>query len=534
MATDKKISDLPVASTINAYDNSVLIKNGTDYQFAFDTLLQFISSELAVGANITFGSTLPPNNTGKSGDVFINTNTGSFAQKLTNTWTIVYTPPQGNNAVDGTVLYGNTNPGASTGNNNDTYINTASGIFFKKSAGAWNQVFSMQTGPAGPRGNSVLNGAIDPIASTGQNGDFYYNTTTQYIFGPKSAGAWPAGIRLKGANGNTILHGTTTPSNLTDGVDGDFYINVSTYDMFGPKGGGAWPVPFPLIYDLGYTPENSANKNQPNGYAGLDGTGKVAASLLPSYVDDVVEANNFATLPNPGETGKIYITLDTNAEYRWSGSAYMQIVASPGSTDAVPEGSINKYFTASRTIATALSGLGLGDAGAVTAADTIVQAVGKLQTQFNSLLKIPAGGTTGQVLTTSSDTGTIIWKDDNSAVVDDVTDFVGSPLTLRIHNLSTKNINVSGFDIAAGNTYDMVQNYGDSSPVFTVDPTPSLSWGATFADNPSPDNITYVSSGAMDFVSGQYNYIYLLGFIPNEFDDPTRTYANYTIYSKPV
>ena len=412
MATDKKISDLPIASTINANDNSVLIKNGTDYQFAFDTLLQFISSELTVGASVTFGSALPPNNTGKSGDVFINTNTGSFAQKLTNTWTVVYTLPQGNNAVDGTVLYGNTNPGASTGNNNDTYINTASGVFFKKSAGIWDQVFSMQTGPAGPRGNSILNGAIDPTASIGQNGDFYYNTNTQYIFGPKLAGAWPAGTRLKGANGNTILHGTTTPSNLTDGVDGDFYINVSTYDMFGPKAGGIWPAPFPLIYDLGYTPENSANKNQPNGYAGLDSTGKVAASLLPSYVYDVVEANSFATLPTPGETGKIYITLDTNAEYRWSGSAYVQIVASPGSTDAVPEGSVNKYFTGSRVLNTLLTGIGFLTNTAVLATDTILQGIGKLQAQFNALFKIPTGGTTGQVLAKTSNTdGDTHWID---------------------------------------------------------------------------------------------------------------------------
>jgi len=444
MATDKKISDLPIASTINGSDNSVLIKNGTDYQFAFDTLLQFISSELAVGANVTFGSTLPPNSTGKNGDVFINTNTGAFAQKLASTWTIVYTLPQGNNAVDGTVLYGNTNPGASTGNNNDTYINTASGVFFKKSAGVWNQVFSMQTGPAGPRGNSVLNGTIDPVASIGQNGDFYYNITTQYIFGPKSAGAWPAGTRLKGANGNTILHGTTTPSNLNDGVDGDFYINVSTYDMFGPKAGDVWPAPFPLIYDLGYTPENSANKNQPNGYAGLDGTGKVAASLLPSYVDDVVEANSFATLPNPGETGKIYITLDTNAEYRWSGSVYVQIVASPGSTDAVPEGSVNKYFTSSRVLNTLLTGIGFLTNTAVLATDTILQAIGKLQAQFNAIFKIPTGGTTGQVLAKTSNTdGDTHWIDmsGGSGIIDPY---------LALPTNAGKDVEIFGTSISAG------------------------------------------------------------------------------------
>jgi hypothetical protein len=76
---------------------------------------------------------------------------------------------------------------------------------------------------------------------------------------------------------------------------------------------------------LGYTPEDQANKNQVNGYCGLDGSGKVASSQLPSYVDDVLEFENLASFPAIGETGKIYIALDTNLTYRWSGSVYINI-----------------------------------------------------------------------------------------------------------------------------------------------------------------------------------------------------------------
>jgi len=54
-------------------------------------------------------------------------------------------------------------------------------------------------------------------------------------------------------------------------------------------------------------------------------SGKVPASQLPSYVDDVLEFANLAALPTTGETGKIYITLDTNKIYRWSGSTYIEI-----------------------------------------------------------------------------------------------------------------------------------------------------------------------------------------------------------------
>jgi hypothetical protein len=53
--------------------------------------------------------------------------------------------------------------------------------------------------------------------------------------------------------------------------------------------------------------------------------GKVPSSQLPSYVDDVVEVANYAALPATGEVGKIYITLDTNFIYRWTGSTYVEI-----------------------------------------------------------------------------------------------------------------------------------------------------------------------------------------------------------------
>ena len=65
-----------------------------------------------------------------------------------------------------------------------------------------------------------------------------------------------------------------------------------------------------------------------NGVASLDGTGKVPSTQLPSYVDDVLEFANFAAFPVTGESGKIYVTLDTNLTYRWSGSIYVEISVS--------------------------------------------------------------------------------------------------------------------------------------------------------------------------------------------------------------
>ena len=70
-----------------------------------------------------------------------------------------------------------------------------------------------------------------------------------------------------------------------------------------------------------------SEKGNANGYASLDGSGKVPSTQLPSYVDDVIEVANYASLPVTGETGKIYITLDNNKIYRWSGSVYVEIAS---------------------------------------------------------------------------------------------------------------------------------------------------------------------------------------------------------------
>ena len=66
-------------------------------------------------------------------------------------------------------------------------------------------------------------------------------------------------------------------------------------------------------------------KGQPGGLASLDSNGLVPSSQLPSYVDDVLEYPTLSSFPATGETGKIYVTLDTNLTYRWSGTGYVEI-----------------------------------------------------------------------------------------------------------------------------------------------------------------------------------------------------------------
>lgn len=69
-------------------------------------------------------------------------------------------------------------------------------------------------------------------------------------------------------------------------------------------------------------------KGVANGIATLGSDGKVPASQLPAYVDDVLEYDKQSSFPTTGEAGKIYVAKDTNKTYRWGGSAYVEISAS--------------------------------------------------------------------------------------------------------------------------------------------------------------------------------------------------------------
>ncbi|WP_146133091.1 beta strand repeat-containing protein [Arcticibacter pallidicorallinus] len=44
----------------------------------------------------------------------------------------------------------------------------------------------------GATGNAMLSGTTNPASTVGSNGDFYINTTTHMLFGPKQSNAWPA------------------------------------------------------------------------------------------------------------------------------------------------------------------------------------------------------------------------------------------------------------------------------------------------------------------------------------------------------
>src|SRR5262245_12484851 len=102
-------------------------------------------------------------------------------------------------------------------------------------------------GTPGQDGNSILYGGTAPSTIIGQDGDFYINTTTHFIYGPKAFGVWPAGTSMvgpagptgatgsqgppgatgsQGPRGNAVLYGTGVPT-VGIGIAGDFYIDMA-------------------------------------------------------------------------------------------------------------------------------------------------------------------------------------------------------------------------------------------------------------------------------------------------------------------
>lgn len=160
--------------------------------------------------------------------------------------------------------------------------------------------------------------------------------------------------------------------------------------------------------------ESTANKGQANGYAPLNGSSLIDAVYLPSFVDDVEEYADFASLPATGETGKIYVTLNDNKTFRWSGSAYIEISPSEVEsvngntgivvldTDDIGEGATNLYFTDVRVEDATLTNYVLGTDTPIANTDDVKGAFGKLQAQINNVAGSVATPQTPEVFTLSA------------------------------------------------------------------------------------------------------------------------------------
>lgn len=228
------------------------------------------------------GTTAPSNAIGSSGDFYLNYAAGQlYGPKTVDGWpatpiSLATTTTMGGQA---SLRSGFGAPSGDVGVDGDFYLDlSSSAVRGPKADGAWPATGVVlvgavgPTGPAGPAGavgtsgKSLLSGAGAPNNGIGADGDFYLDTATVTLFGPKTGGTWPvAGTSLvgpagapgadgadgadgangadgaDGADGASILTGTGLPA-VNLGAVGDLYFDTASATLYGPKTASGWPA----------------------------------------------------------------------------------------------------------------------------------------------------------------------------------------------------------------------------------------------------------------------------------------------------
>jgi hypothetical protein len=217
-------------------------------------------------------------------------------------------------------------------------------------------------GLAGLDGHTILTMARDPVATDGKDGDIAINTVTWEVFAPKAAGTWPAGVSLvgpqgapgtngtngtNGLDGKTVRYGAADPT-ATDGVDGDFWINTTTHFIFGPKASGAWPAGTSLVGPAGsggggglvlleqHTASNSASLD----FTSLSSSYDTYLFEMLNIVPAVDNATLIARLSTNGGS-----TWDANSANYMGGSQYVRMDAAGAGDNSGETSYAGAYLT---------------------------------------------------------------------------------------------------------------------------------------------------------------------------------------------
>ena len=88
------------------------------------------------------------------------------------------------------------------------------------------------------KGNSFHTGTQTPTAAVGNVGDFYLNTATSELYGPKTAEGWGTPKSMSGAK---MIAGSGAPA-ADKGAEGDWYLDTVAKRLYGPKTSTGWGV----------------------------------------------------------------------------------------------------------------------------------------------------------------------------------------------------------------------------------------------------------------------------------------------------
>lgn len=157
-------------------------------------------------------------------------------------------------------------------------------------------------GKSGISGSKVISGKGSPTMDLGAEGDYFIDTLTSVLWGPKYSTSWGSGIEM---TGNTILNGLTDPT-FSTGKLGDYYLNFAKKILYGPKNQFGWGEGTSLARNLTvsnfiYTPWQVTAGTTKDSI--IDGTAaKIRYAYPKSLTTEILETGTMVTYMRFGST----------------------------------------------------------------------------------------------------------------------------------------------------------------------------------------------------------------------------------------
>jgi hypothetical protein len=249
----------PTAGSDNAWW-ALLAKKGVDGADGADSTVPGPAG--TPGSVVRNSASVPSNALGIDGDYYLRSTTKELYFKAAGAYSViaVLSGTNGTNGTNGAagtpgsiIRNGSSVPSNALGIDGDYYVRSTTKDFYFKAAGAYSIIAVLSgtngtngtngaAGTNGVNGNTVLNGVVAPDVGVGVNGDFYINTATTEIYGPKTAGAWGSPTSLVGSGGgglSAVPEGSTdTLAYVSDGdANGVFHLLGTNF------GAVAWENP---------------------------------------------------------------------------------------------------------------------------------------------------------------------------------------------------------------------------------------------------------------------------------------------------
>ena len=209
----------------------------------------------------------------------------------------------------------------------------------------------------GKDGTAILSGESTPALNVGNIGDYYFDKSTQKLYGPKKADGWGKPVTLKGADGEKgndgakgekrekgndgtqIIPGIGAPT-PSIGNNGDWYIDTKNKKLYGPKTQNGWGDGFIL--------GNGGSVSSLGGDYILDKSGVILFKWYNSEITDV-DMQSDPELKN--------VTIIANEAFR--NRSLKSIVLPNNLTKIGKEAFYNNYLT-SVTIPSSVTSIGAG------------------------------------------------------------------------------------------------------------------------------------------------------------------------------